>query len=195
MLQVKTSTANPYITQIRQSLQQTQAVAIDWLVLAHNDAQLLSELDEAFPESALAVIALPQNRWQSEDELLTEVVDWAVCELGVKGVVMVGHSQGGMPEQQVKLLGGKVKTSKPATTATNSLLERLKQAQLHSLSTQYYFAEQIERLRRATVIENRLTQNQMQLRGLFYRGESGTFCVYDQQRRDFKPLFGGAAVV
>lgn len=194
MFQVKSFTANPYIRQIRQTLQQSQSVSIDWLVLAHNDAKLLAELDEAFPESALAVIALPQNRWQSEDELLTEVVDWAVGELGVKGVVMVGHSQGGMPEQHVRLLGGKVKASKSTTTAANSLMERLKQAQSHSLSTQYYFAEQIERLRRTTVIENRLTENKIQLQGLFYRGESGTFCVYDQQRRDFKPLFAGAAV-
>lgn len=190
MLQ-KISTANPYIHQIRQSLSHTKPVAVDWLVLAHNDKQLLTQLDEAFLDSLLAVIALPPSRLQVQDERLTELVEWAVAELNVKGVLLVGHSQGEGPEAQVTLLGGRAKTLRlnSGESSSNSLLERLTKAQQQAVRVQEQLAEQIDWLSRLTVIE----QERIQLHGLFYRAESGIFYAYDQSQRSFKPLLSEAA--
>jgi carbonic anhydrase len=188
MKQQLVSTANPYIHQIRRSLQQAQHVAVDWLVLAHNDARMLKQLDEAFSGGVMAVIALPQGGWQVDDKAMTEAVEWAVEELGVKGVLLVGHSQGGAPEGPVKLLGGKsggLTGGRPAA-APCSLIDRIKSAQSRAAHVQSQFAEQVERL-------SRLIRNQVQLHGLFYRGESGVFCVYDRRQRSFRPLLDEAA--
>ncbi|MBL8206779.1 MAG: hypothetical protein JNM09_21280 [Blastocatellia bacterium] len=193
------STANPYIHQIRQSLKYTQPVAVDWLVLAHNDTQLLAQLDEAFPESVLAVLALPQHRLQMNDALMAELVEWAIAELGVKGVLLVGHSQGELPEAQVKLLGGKVKTQTrnwdDPLTASNSLLDRLMKGQLQATRLQDQLAEQMERLSQMEVVQNHQFRDQIQLHGLFYRQESGIFYAYDQRQRGFKPLLSETAVM
>lgn len=192
MKQQLVSTANPYIHKLRRSLQQTRPVAVDWLVLADNDTQLLKHLDEAFPGSMLAVIALPQSRWQMDDQIVAEAVEWAVDELGVKGVLLVGHSQGGAPEEPVKLLGGKAKAitnhgGGPAA-ASGSLIDRVKGAQSRAARVQTQFAQQVHNLSQMAALRGRLTRNQVQLHGLFYRGESGIFCVYDRRQRSFRPL-------
>ena len=197
MMQREITTANPYIEQLRQSLQQTRPVAVDWLVLAHNDQQLLARLDEAFPDSALAVIALPQHHWQVEDESMTEVVEWAIRELGVKGVLLVGHSQSEEAEESIKLLGGKVKALTSNGTGSfsnaNPLLERIRKVQARATRLQQQLAIQLDKLSRMTLIQSRLLRRQLQLHGLFYRAESGVFYVYDEQRRDFRPLLHEAA--
>ncbi len=192
MLQ-KITTANPYIHQIRQSLSHTQPLAVDWLVLAHNDTQLLAQLDEAFPDNVLAVVALPPNRLQIDDARVTELVEWAIAELGVKGVLLVGHSHAESPEAQIQLLGGKAKTlaRNEGESSSNSLMERLKKAQIQAARMQEQVAEQIERLSRLTA----MWREQIQFHGLFYRAESGIFYAYDQHQHSFKPLLSEAAVV
>ncbi len=189
------STANIYIEQLRRSLQQVPDVNIDWLVFAHNDAQLLARLDQAFPESVLAVIVLPQNRWQMQEEMMADVITWAIRDVGVKGVLLVGHSQAQEPPEMIKLLGGKAAKAnkKPAKTSTNTLLQRIQKAQTQSADLQNQLATQVDRLSHMTLIQSKLIMNEMQLHGLFYRAESGLFYIYDQQHRGFRPLFNEAA--
>jgi carbonic anhydrase len=195
MLEQVTTTPNPYLDELRRSLQRTRRDAVDWLVVAHDDARVLTQLDAAFPESVLAVLAVPQARWQADAEMMHEVVEWAVEELGVKGVLLVGHSQGGVPDEPVKLLGGRARANGAGAPAPSCapLTERVKSAQLRAARVQEQFAEQVERLSRTPVIESRLLRRQMQLHGLFYRGESGTFCLYDRRQRRFQPLLAEVA--
>lgn len=195
MQQQELSRINPYIHQIRRTLQQHQPGAVDWLVLAHNDSQLLSRVDEAFSDSLLAVIALPQSRWQLDEQRIGEAVDWAIQELGVKGVLLVGHSQGEVPEDTVRLLGGKVKTSRRQTELTvksQPLFDRVRKTQLRAESLQRQLAGQVEKLCRLTVVQTHMIRHQLQLHGLFYRAESDVFYAYDLQQRNFRPLLNEA---
>jgi carbonic anhydrase len=190
MFQQVTSTTNHYIDELRQSLQRNRRAAADWLVVAHDDARVLTQLDAAFPESVLAVLVVPQGRWQADAEKMSEAVEWAVEELGVQGVLLIGHSQGGVTEEPVRLLGGRAlaKGAGDPPPACAPLTDRVKSAQSRAARVQEHFAEQVERLSRMPVIESRLIRNQMQLHGLFYRGESGTFCLYDRRQRRFRAL-------
>ena len=194
----KKQTVNPYIEKIRQALARTQPAAVDWLVLAHNDARLLERLDGAFPDSLLAVVAVPQSLWRMDEEMMTEVVAWAVEELKVEGVLLVGHSQGGVPEEPVKLLGGKVAATSDnggeLKGGSDSLLDRVRKAQDRAAGVQDQFAEQVERLSQRTAVKNLLNRNQMQLHGLFYRRENGVFYLYEQQLHSFRPLLNETGV-
>jgi hypothetical protein len=185
-------TINPYINQIRRTLQQIRPASVDWLVLAHDDAYMLNQLDEAFPESVLAVIALSQHLWPREEERLAEALDWAIRELRVKGVMLVGHSQGGIPADPVRLLGGKARpvpgSKATAGASSSSPLDPLKWAQSQSLSVQNYVEGQMERLSRLAGLEPHPARQQVPLHGLFYRAESGIFNVYDWRQRVFRPL-------
>jgi carbonic anhydrase len=195
MQQQEISQLNPYIHQMRRTLQQHQPGAVDWLVLAHNDSQLLSRVNEAFPHSVLAVIALPQSHWQLDEQRISEAVDWAIQELGVKGVLLVGHSQGEMAEEPIRLLGGKSKTRmhQPDIAAkSNSLLDRVRKTQLRAESLQRQLAGQIEKLCRLTAVQTHMIRHHLQLHGLFYRAESGVFYAYDLQQRNFRPLLNEA---
>lgn len=198
MLQ-KVATINPYIHKIRQSLSRAQPLAVDWLVLSHNDTQMLAQLEEAFPDSVLAVLTLPPNRLQPVDDRLIELVEWAIAELGIKGVMLVGHSQQEMFEEQVKLLGGEARRMShrdvESLASYPSFLDRLKAAQQQTAMMQDYVATLIDNLSQITLKQGHQLCTQIRLRGLFYRAESGIFYAYDQQRRSFTALLNEAAVV
>jgi len=184
-------TPNPYINQLQQFLQAAHGKTADWLVLAHNDVHLLNHLEEAFPDSLLAVISQPQSCWQMSEPLIAEAIGWALCESGVKGVLLIGHSQGGLPEEHVKLIGGK---HRPAAGnngqagSSSSPLDRLRQAQARASSVQNHFEKQMDILSRIPALETRLARQQTQLHGLFYRAESGVFFAYDWQERAYRAL-------
>ncbi|MBS1808193.1 MAG: hypothetical protein JST84_08380 [Acidobacteria bacterium] len=196
MQQQEISMVNPYIHQIRQTLQRNQPGAVDWLVLAHNDSQLLSRVDAAFSDSVLAVIALPQSHWQLDELRISEAIDWAIQKLGVKGVLVVGHSQSEVTEDTIRLLGGKVKNRRyPLDVAPKSysLLDRVRKTQLRAEGLQRQLAGHIEKLCRLTVVQSHMIRHQLQLHGLFYRAESDMFYAYDLQKRNFRPLLSEAA--
>ncbi len=192
MIQQLTKYANPYIAQIRQQLATCSDLKVDWLVIAHRDERMLVQLGEAFPNNALAVIALPQECWAMDDESVEEVVKWALDELQVQGIVLVGHSQGGTPMGQVQLLGGKVKSQTDAEveslSAPNSLIERVRQAQSLVEGCETHFQDQLEKLSLHSPVEQRLMRNQIRLQGLFYRAESGVFCLYHRRTGTFQAL-------
>lgn len=197
MLQ-KVATVNPYIHKIRQSLSCAQPLAVDWLVLSHNDTQMLAQLEEAFPDAVLAVLSLPPNRLQTVDEKLIELVEWAVAELGIKGVMLVGHSQQEMFEEQVKLLGSKASRMSPreveSLVSYPSFLDRMKAAQQQAAMMQEYVANLIDNLSQITLKHGHKLCAQIRLHGLFYRAESGIFYAYDQQQRSFTALLNEVAV-
>lgn len=179
------STVNPYINNIRLTLGQNQKTEADWLILTHNDPQLLARLNGTFPDSTVAMLPLPQNCWHRNNKMMAEVVAWAIRELNVKGVLLVGHSQGGAPEEKIWPAS---RNQTKRLSASSSFTERVKNAQIQVAHAQAHFMEQAESLSRTVAIESQLTQKQTPFYGLFYRGESDAFLAYDRRQRSFKPL-------
>lgn len=179
------STANPYINSIRLTLGRTQKTEADWLILAHNDPQLLARLNSAFPDNKVAMLPLPQTCWHRNNKMMAEVAAWAIRELNVKGVLLVGHSQGGAPEEKI---WPAARNQTRRLSASSSFIERVTNAQIQVAHAQAHFMEQAESLSRTVAIESQLTQKQTSFYGLFYRGESDAFFAYDRRQRSFNPL-------
>lgn len=196
MQQQEITLANPYIYQLQQTLQRDQPAAIDWLVLAHHDSQLLSRLDKAFPDSVVAVIALPQSRWQFEEQWIAETVEWALAELRVQGLLLIGHSQSEVDTEPIKLLGGPFRrTDRTDTHASSfSLLDKSRKVQARIEILQQQLTGQLEKLCHLRGVQTRLTHQQLQMHALFYRAESGLFYAYDLEQEKFNPLHQGAVV-
>lgn len=179
------SPANPYINIIRLTMGRTQKTEADWLILTHNDPQLLARLNGAFPDNKVAMLPLPQNCWHRNNKMMAEVVAWAMRELNVKGVLLVGHSQGGAPEEKI---WPAARNQTKRLSASSSFIERVTNAQSQVARAQAYFTEQAESLSRTVAIESQLTQKNVPFYGLFYRGESDAFLAYDRRQRSFKLL-------
>jgi carbonic anhydrase len=192
MIQQIEKYANSYIAQIRQQHATCNQVQIDWLVIAHNDERMLEQLDKAFPQNALAVIGLPQECWAVDEESIEEVVQWAVEDLRVQGVLLVGHSQGGAPQGRVQLLGGKARSQSDREVASlaapNSLIDQVRKTQALVERGEKHFQDQLEKLGNLSSIQHGLLRNQVKLQGLFYRAESGVFCLFDRRSRSFRAL-------
>lgn len=191
MKQQTASIANPYINNIRLILGQTQKTEVDWLIVTHNNPQLLARLNGAFPDSTAAILPLPQNCWHRNNKMMAEVVAWAIRELKVKGVLLVGHSRGGVHEEKVRAA---TRNQTKRLPATDSFTERVKNAQIQVALAQSHFLEQAESLSRTAVIESQLAQTHTHFYGLFYREESDAFFAYDRRQRSFKPLTSETAI-
>jgi hypothetical protein len=197
MIQKTNSPSNPWLRQIREQLPVNGNTSVDWLVFAHNDPRMLSGLEAALSGTVMAVVSLPQSCWEMDDEMVEEVLQWAISESSVKGVLLVGHSQGGTPEDLVQIMGNTGATRSRSSidrAASKSPLARAKHAQSKVAGCERHFVNQLEKLGRLAGINHRFLPQPLQTEGLFYRCESGVFCLFDRQNRTFRALLPDASV-
>ncbi len=70
------------------------------------------------------------------------------------------------------------------------LLRGAKRAQDLLRRAKYHFVDQVNELCEIPEVQHRLSEGKLQVDGLFYVAESGTFLLYDITNHTFRPLLG-----
>ena len=181
---------NTHIENLKQQLSKNELKQLEYVILAHTDNQMIDQLKEAFVDSSIAVIAMPQSCWVMDEEQMDELMDWLLNDLNVARVLLVGHSQGGNPNGNVQVCSsGQVDpaTNGPSNRIT-SILDRVKYGQSCVKQNEKHFLQELDCLKSLPSIKQHILRNQQIVQGLFYRAESGVFCHYDSSTRAFRAL-------
>jgi carbonic anhydrase len=150
---------------------------------------MLRQIHEAFAESHVGTVAVPPSCWMMNDESVSELVDWATGQRNVRGILLIGHSQGGTPADMVQLAAaGQTGTANGHGRGISSVLDRVQGAQANVRKNEEHFLQELDYLRQTPSVQHRLMQDPGLMQGLFYRAESGVFCVFDQTRHRFRSL-------
>jgi len=188
MIKSASDSNNVYIDRLQAQLTNVDA-SIDYLVIAHPDQAMLRALQGAFSDSTMAVVTLPQDSWAMDDKTQQEIVQWAVNELNVRGVLLVGHSQGGTPNDLVCLMNaGQPSQPVEPVNRVASLFERARQSHARVAQCESHFASQLEKLRNQPAIVARGLRDSALIQGLFYRVEGGLFCAFNPETQSFAGL-------
>ncbi len=192
-----TSGSLSVIERLQQQLKQPNQPAINWLVIAHDDSRMLDQLRSAVGQSGMVVVALPQSLWGGEYESLQEIAQWATSQLQLKGILLVGHSQSGICENTVQVVTGPANDEDSKARPMNrvsSLFSRVQEAQARVASCERHFRNHLEQLIQLAGGPVDSSSAEVELRGLFYRAESGVFCAYDVVNGNFRPLVSHSTV-
>ncbi len=173
------STANSYIEQLKEGDTSTVSQA-DYLVIAHTDDETLGMLKNALRDNRLAMLTIPQNEWDLTGEPEEEAVQWAIENFNVKGVLLVGHSLGGFPKDEVQ--------PESSVNQSRSLLDRVREAQTNALKSEKHFVNQLRCLQSLPSVARKALRDSSYIQGLFFRAESGTFCLFDSTTGSFRAL-------
>ena len=197
MIKKAEQTPTSVIERLQEQLRRPRQTAIEWLVIAHDDSRMLDQLRSALGGAGMAVVALPQSLWGCECESIKSIADWAISELNLKGILLVGHSQSGICENTVQVVTGG--ETEPASTTSpvnrvSSLFSRVQQAQSRIASCERHFRRHLEQLIQMAGGPSNTSAPEVELRGLFYRAESGVFCSCDVVSGSFRPLVSSSSV-
>lgn len=191
MIKTTTTFANVHIDNLKSVLGDSGTTELDYVVLAHPDNRMVAKLQKAFENSSIAVVSLPQNCWALDDASMTEFVDWTLSETSAKGIVLVGHSQGGTPSEAIQVCP--TGQAGPANRI-GSLMSRVSQARECVKANENHFVAELKCLRDKVSIQNGRVADPSFVQGLFYRAESGVFCAFDAEANQFHALIGDELV-
>lgn len=192
MAESPTLLLNPdYAELLRNHLDHSGVDRVDFLVLVHDDEQLIDRLLQAMGNYSVALIRIPQSTWEMDDESLDELFRFAVNELDVDRIVLVGHSLGGTPGEKVMVVperrdGGSGQNASSPVKPT--LEEYLAEFRTRMKACELHFQEQFERIRNHPRVADQTLAGELGLGGLFYRCDTDLFSVYHPGKREFQPL-------
>ncbi len=192
MIESAPLSTNTHIENLKQQLRQNKLEQLEYVILAHADNWMINQLKEAFVDNSIVVIAMPQSSWQMAESQMNELMGWLLNNLNFARVLLVGHSQGGTPSNNMQVCGsGQVDAATTANGTTNrvsSILDRVKYAQACIKQNEKHFVQQLDCLKSLPSIQQHVFRNQQIVQGLFYRAEGGVFCHYDSATCEFQAL-------
>lgn len=94
-----------------------------------------------------------------------------------------------MPADQVQVFNAAAnqRLAEPVNRIS-SLIERVQSARQRVADCEQHFVDQLQYLHQLQAVTSESPTSSTLIRGLFYRAESGLFCVYDQRRDEFRAL-------
>jgi carbonic anhydrase len=188
MIKQAAISVSPCLASLKEQMKASECQSLDFLILAHPDEAMISQLKVAFAKRSIAVIALPQIAWDMASAEIEELTDWAVNELRVGGLLLVGHSQGGTPNASIQIYPVQTKQLGSGTNRVTSLLDRMRASQASVKENERHFVGQLKQLGSVPAAKACSVGNGSFVEGLFYRAESGVFCRYDQAEQSFRAL-------
>jgi carbonic anhydrase len=188
MIKQATRPTSPCVENLKEQLNVSDCQELDVLILAHPDETMIAQLKSAFAKRSIAVVGLPQIFWDMSGDDIAELTDWAVNELGVGGLLLVGHSQGGTPNASIQICPVESGDPGQSTNRVASLLDRMQASQACVKENESHFVEQLKQLGNAPAVQACSVRNGSFVEGLFYRAESGVFCRFDHSEETFKAL-------
>ena len=185
----RTTSDNRHIKSL-QSLLENSPTPINWLVIAHNDHQMIDSLSSALSGESAAILRIPQDPWDFAEEELLELIEWALQQGELKHLVLLGHSNATETPVAVSLASPLPEGDcDPAEHEIgNRLLDGVRRSTARTQQARKMFADKMQQLSEIPVIHNRWTNDELSLYGLFYQGDSGVFLAYDLEQKNFHPL-------
>lgn len=180
-----TTTKSPHIEAL-ESVFSKASKPVEWLVIAHNDAQMLRSLSSALTGESAAVLEVSQDNWNFQDKQLPEAIEWTLQRGEIRNLVLVGNSHAG---------GSECRASMFASEATNGnqfdyakLIAGVEHDNTRNRDAQKRFAAHVQQMLRIPVVHNHWSNGELQVYGLFYRAENGLFLAYNVDVDAFRPL-------
>ncbi|QDU89100.1 hypothetical protein Pla175_24860 [Pirellulimonas nuda] len=173
---------NRLVQNLKKVVQQADR-SITWAVFADDDPLMLRRLGEALGKESAAIIPAPQNLWSCGGHALEDAVVWAINELAVVSVVLVGSSAAGVPVSDPILAGRAA-----ADESENTLLASVRASERKRRLAQEDFSQQVQSLVNVHEVGHRVARGSLALHCLFYRAESGVFTAFDPRDGSFRAL-------
>ncbi len=160
--------------------------SIKCLVIFHNDSMLARRLAQAVEERSV-MWRIPQSEWGFERQTPSKPMQ-AISQRGdLQRIVLAGHSQGVVATKPTTVLGPEHDEEpkfqeEPASNGVNTyhgLMHRVQSRQQSLQQAKEHFVRQIEHLRNAPAVAQRIESGSLELNGVFYIAESGTFLLYN----------------
>lgn len=174
--------SNRLVQKLKKVVQQADR-SISWAVFADDDPLMLQRLGEALRKESAAIIPAPQNLWSCGGDTLEDAVVWAIEELGISYVVLVGSSAAGVPVSDPILAGRAA-----ADEGEIKLLASVRASERKRRLAEEDFSQQVYALVNVHEIGDRLVRGSLALHCLFYRAESGVFTAFDLRDGSFRAL-------
>ena len=177
MIKTTTYLVNAHVSILKQQLYQNEIEKFGTLVIAHSDPQMIQRLRGALPNQSLAIVDMPQDSWCMDDECMSDLLQWAIEELHIQRILLVGHSQGGCPLDRHR-------QDEPQDDL--DWFGRLRVEQDLIRQNECHFVQELECLRHAPALKGRALRERNLVQGVFYRADCGLLSVYQPESQEFK---------
>ena len=176
------TSANPHVSVLDAAVRDA-AKSVEWLVIAHNDPRMLQSLNMALTNAA--ILEISQDTWDFENGPLAEALEWALEELPLKNVMLVGNSQSEGGECRAEMAS---EAAKPAGHGYERLIAGVQSRSARNRGAQQRFEDHVRSMKRVPTLRDRSAAGDLAVHTLFYRAESGLFLAYDADAQIFRPL-------
>jgi len=184
------SPADGWLNSWRQQVMTDTDCTTQWMVIAHHDGKLIDRVRRALEPASPLVLAIRQDQWNLYSEEMADAIRLAIREVKIRGVLLCGHSLRGVPwpvECDTALAGR-------ATTPSGAhhILGGIQRSRSRLKAAQRHFASHFDRLAKLEWVAESTSVGQLELQGVFYLAESGTFQRFDPESGGFEPLLANA---
>ena len=179
------TTTNPHIAALEKLFKES-AKPIEWLVISHNDSQMIRSLSSALTDEEAVILEFSQDLWDYDENILSQTIEWAVQLHQIKNLVIVGTSQTGGSESRASYVGKENKEKEEDGFA--SIWAGVQRFNDRNRYAQLRFVSHIQRISENPVVQSRWSNRELAFYGLFYRAESGAYLSYDLELDTFLPL-------
>jgi carbonic anhydrase len=169
---------------------QNASTAINWLVIAHDESQMVDSLSSALSGQSAAILRVPQDTWDFAESELSELIEWALQQGKLENIALVGHSNAAKASRTARSVppvsDGERKTSEQ--DLSNRLVAGARRSSAGSRQARQLFTDRMQQLSQIPVVHNRWANGELAIYGLFYQAESAMFLAYDVEEGKFRPL-------
>ncbi len=157
--------------------------SFDWLVITHDDTNLLEALTDALGDKSTAILKMKQSSWDFNDDNLQTALARALQQTQTTHIMLLGCAD--MADYVL---------DEPPTDGSSALdtYHRLRRGATNDHATcrseQDRFANRVHQFLDSEAIRGAWSAGRLAVCGLFYRSVDGVFVVYDPDTRDYKPL-------
>ena len=184
---ISTTTTNPHIEALEMILDEAPT-PVEWLVIAHNDPQMLRSLSSALSGQSAAVLEVSEDTWDLSGQELSETIQWALERCEINNLVVVGHSQTGGVGSQASFVAAQTELETEFESGHNRLIAGVQRANARNRAAQERFARQVQQMLQIPIVDDRCSKGELTVCALFYRAESGLFLTYNASADTFHAL-------
>jgi hypothetical protein len=170
-----------------QSLVQDQQEEMDWLVITHDDPQVVRRMSNAIEGKEAVMIQVPQSRWDLSNGDLANTISWSIAQGKIRHLLLAGYSAAAeSSEDAAEHVGGD--SSRTGASAYGRLVAGAKKMRHQIQQSKNDFVWRVGRLESIPEVREAIDSGQLELHLLFYVEESGTFLTFDRSSGEFLPI-------
>ncbi|MEZ6050774.1 MAG: hypothetical protein R3C02_05180 [Planctomycetaceae bacterium] len=179
------SSTNEHIIAIESAFDRADS-PVRWLVITHHDLRLISKLSTALMGQSAAMLQISQDAWDFKRMEFVETVEWALLQGEVENLVLLGTSQAVGSSMRIGLTDSKMGSGYDA--GEGKLVTKVMQNIDRTRRALDVFSDHLQNLMQIPVVNSAWRDGELNVYGLFYRAESGSFLRYDADLDGFQPL-------